>query len=138
MPREGKNRKPFKFNIAWVISGVRLNCRKWESHGFISFTKTVEEPFSTKAIWLKFFFFCHKHWVSFTDGENEHGSWLCNNGNFTFREASKEKKKVRGYIPLTETCFHQLNLTLVISRAQTADIWNWEGGRKRREVFMGV
>jgi len=54
-------------------------------------------------------------------------------------ESSRQrKKKVRGYIPLTATCFHQLNLTLVISRAQTADSWKWEGGRKSRKVFMGV
>ena len=135
MPRQGKNRKPFKSNMAWVIPGVRLDCRKWESHGFISSTKDCRKVIFHEGN-LADFFFCHKHGVGFTDGEN--GSWLCNNGNFMWEQPAKKRKKVRGYIPLTATCFHQLNLTLVISRAQTADSWKWEGGRKRRKVFMGV
>lgn len=54
---------------------------------------------------------------------------------FYIRAAGNEKEKVKGYIPLAATCFQQLNLTLVISRAQTAD----SGERaERRVVFMGA
>lgn len=102
--------------------------------------KIAEEPFSTKVIWLFFFFFffCHKHRVGFTDGENEKRFLALEQWKFYIRAAGKEKEKVKGYIPLAATCFHPLNLTLVISRAQTADSWKWGRGRKRREVSRGV
>ena len=57
MPRQGKNRKPFKSNIAWVIPGVRLDCRKWESHGFIISTKDCRKVIFHEGNLADFFFF---------------------------------------------------------------------------------
>lgn len=59
--------------------------------------------------------------MGFTDGENEKRFLALQQWKFYIRAAGNEKEKVKGYIPLAATCFHQLNLTLVISRAQTAD-----------------
>lgn len=56
MPR-GKNRKPFKSNIAWVIPGVSTDCRKWESHGSLVPQKTAESHFPRGNLAEFFFFF---------------------------------------------------------------------------------
>lgn len=75
--------------------------------------------------------------MGFTDGENEKAKkrfLALEQWKFYIGAAGKEKEKVKGYIPPAAKCFHQLNLTLVMSRAQIADSWKWGRGRKRREV----
>lgn len=77
--------------------------RKWESHGLISFTKDCR-----RAIFHQDNLppaFCHKHWVGFTDGENENGSWLCNNGNFMLEQLAKKRKRSEGTFLLLQHVF---------------------------------
>lgn len=55
--QERAKTKPFKSNIAWVIPGVRLDCRKWESHSFISSTKDCRKVIFHEGNLVEFFFF---------------------------------------------------------------------------------
>lgn len=129
MPREGKNRKPFKFNIAWVIPGVRLDCRKWESHGFISSTKDCRKViFHESNLAEFFFFFLHKHGVRFTDGEN--GSWLCNNGNFMWEQPAKKRKRSEGTFLLLQHVFTSWTSPLWLAELRQLIVGSGKGAEK--------
>lgn len=129
MPRQGKNRKPFKSNIAWVIPGVRLDCRKWESHGFIISTKDCRKViFHEGNLADFFFFFCHKHGVGFTDGEN--GSWLCNNGNFMWGSRQRKEKRSEGTFLLLQHVFTSWTSPLWLAELRQLIVGSGKGAER--------
>lgn len=137
MSGEGKNRKRFKSNIAWVTPRVRLNYRKWESRGCISFTKGCQTAiFHQDNLAFFFFFLLPQHWQVLLMGKTKNGSWLCNNGNFILEQPAQKEKGQRVHSSCSNMfspvephpCDQQSSRQLTVG----------SGERAEREVFMGT
>lgn len=75
-----------------------------------------------------FFFFCHKHGVGFTDGEN--GSWLCNNGNFMWEQPAKKRKRSEGTFLLLQHVFTSWTSPLWLAELRQLIVGSGKGAEK--------